>query len=118
MKPERTMPAPYGRRAGPAHGYRGRLGRAFLPPARWRAMRRFVWTDVPAPAADFARDLAGELLCCPFCGRAPAWEHHPDIHEIVRLACGDGACAIQPRTEYLLVEYAGTLRDAWNGRAR
>jgi hypothetical protein len=107
MKPDRTTP---GRGAGPAHGYRCRLGgEASLPPAGWRPAGGPGGSDVLAPPAV-------EPLPCPFCGRDPVWEHHPDVYEIARLSCGNEACAIQPRTQYLLIEYADGLRDAWNRR--
>ena len=56
------------------------------------------------------------LLPCPFCGRAPRWEHHPDVGDIVRVACRAPECAVQPATEYLLEEYGHELRGAWNQR--
>ena len=58
----------------------------------------------------------GPLHPCPFCGGEPTLEPDPWLGECVRIACGNGACRVAPRTEYLLVRYADELRDAWNGR--
>lgn len=67
---------------------------------------------VPLPRA-----LVGPLRPCPFCGGAATVEPSPWLHESVRVACGNDACQVQPRTEYLLVRYADELSAAWNGRA-
>lgn len=56
------------------------------------------------------------LLPCPFCGEAAIWEPHPEFGEVVRIACAGGACAVMPRTEYLLTAYVDELRSAWNVR--
>jgi hypothetical protein len=59
----------------------------------------------------------GPLRPCPFCGGGATVEADPWTGECVRIACGDDACRVAPRTEYLLVRYADELRDAWNGRS-
>ncbi|HEX8693541.1 MAG TPA: nuclear transport factor 2 family protein [Longimicrobium sp.] len=64
-----------------------------------------------------ARTDVGPLRPCPFCGGAAALEPDPWLDESVRVACGNGACPVKPKTEYLLACYAGELRAAWNGRA-
>ena len=53
---------------------------------------------------------------CPFCGDAPSWEAHPNDDDILRIACTSDACAVAPRTEYLLSSFAGELRAAWSHR--
>lgn len=79
-------------------------------------MRRFSWSfDAPGTLPS-PRQVAEGVVPCPFCGGEPAWEHHPEVFEIVRLSCADEACAIQPCTQFLLVEYAESLREAWNRR--
>lgn len=60
--------------------------------------------------------LPGTLLPCPFCGGAPTVEPDPWLGLSIRVACGNTACRIGPRTEYLLVCYAEELRAAWNER--
>ena len=67
---------------------------------------------VPLPRA-----IVGPLRPCPFCGEAATVEPSPWLAESVRIACGNDACRVQPRTEYLLVRYADELSAAWNGRA-
>lgn len=57
------------------------------------------------------------LQPCPFCGGAAAVEADPWTGECVRIACGNDACRMAPRTEYLLVRFADELREAWNGRS-
>lgn len=59
----------------------------------------------------------GPLRPCPFCGGGATVEADPWTGECVRIACGDDACRVAPRTEYLLVRYADELREAWNGRS-
>ena len=59
----------------------------------------------------------GPLRPCPFCGGEATVEADPWTGECVRIACGDGACRVAPRTEYLLVGFADELREAWNGRS-
>ncbi len=59
----------------------------------------------------------GLLLPCPFCGGGARLEPDPWQGESVRIACGNDACRVTPRTEYLLVRFADELRAAWNGRA-
>lgn len=59
----------------------------------------------------------GPLRPCPFCGGRATVEADPWTGECVRIACGDDACRVAPRTEYLLVRYADELREAWNGRS-
>ena len=70
-------------------------------------------SDVAAPAAL----LAGSTLrACPFCGGEAAVEPDPWLDGSVRIACGNDACRVKPRTEYLLACYADELREAWNAR--
>ena len=57
------------------------------------------------------------LRPCPFCGGAATLEADPWLGESVRIACGNEACRVAPKTEYLLVRYADELREAWNGRS-
>ena len=63
------------------------------------------------------RALVGPLRPCPFCGGEATLEPDPWLAESVRIACGNAACRVGPRTEYLLVRFADELREAWNGRA-
>ena len=63
------------------------------------------------------RAAVGPLRPCPFCGGEAALEPDPWLDESVRIACGNGACRVTPRTEYLLPRFADELRAAWNGRA-
>lgn len=63
------------------------------------------------------RAMVGPLRPCPFCGGAATVEPSPWLDESVRVACGNHACRVQPRTEYLLLRYAAELSAAWNGRA-
>lgn len=67
-------------------------------------------------AASAAGLDAAALRPCPFCGGAATLEADPWLDECVRIACGDDACRVRPRTEYLLVRYADELREAWNVR--
>ena len=67
--------------------------------------------------ADLPRALVGPLRPCPFCGAAAALEASPWLRESVRITCGNDACGVRPRTEYLLACYADELSAAWNGRA-
>ncbi|HEX2204941.1 MAG TPA: Lar family restriction alleviation protein [Longimicrobium sp.] len=67
-------------------------------------------------AAD-PRAEVGPLRPCPFCGGAATLEPDPWLDGSVRIACGNGACRVGPRTEYLLTAFADELRAAWNGRA-
>ncbi len=64
---------------------------------------------LPLAAADL-------LLPCPFCGGEATLEPDPSLPEIVQIACGNGACRVMPRTEYLLESFADELVAAWNGR--
>lgn len=66
--------------------------------------------------ADTGASPAAALRGCPFCGAPAAVEAHPRLPEAVRIACGGAACAVRPATEYLLAEYMGELRSAWNRR--
>lgn len=75
--------------------------------------RMTMTTLHPSPAEELA---IGALLPCPFCGGEPAVEPDPWLGECVRVACGNGACRVAPKTEYLLVRFADELREAWNGR--
>jgi hypothetical protein len=59
----------------------------------------------------------GPLRPCPFCGGAAVVEPSPWLRESVRIACGNEACRVTPRTEYLLLGFADELCTAWNGRA-
>jgi restriction alleviation protein Lar len=62
------------------------------------------------------RISVGPLLPCPFCGGAATVEPDPWLDESVRIACGNEACRVRPRTESLLACYADELRAAWNAR--
>lgn len=70
-------------------------------------------TERTARLPQAAADL---LLPCPFCGGEATLEPDPSLPEIVRIACGNGACRVMPRTEYLLDRFADELVAAWNGR--
>ena len=72
---------------------------------------------IESSTAEPPRAAVGPLLPCPFCGGEAALEPDPWLDESVRVACGNDACRVQPRTEYLLLCYADELRAAWNGRA-
>lgn len=61
-------------------------------------------------------DGGAELRPCPFCGASAEVVRHPEIAEILRVACTATACRVQPRTEFLLEEYAEELWSAWNMR--
>ena len=63
------------------------------------------------------RAMLGPLRPCPFCGGAATVEASPWMDESVRVGCGNPGCAMQPKTEYLLLRFAGELAAAWNGRA-
>lgn len=65
----------------------------------------------------FPRIDVGPLRPCPFCGGEAALEPDPWLDESVRIACGNEACPVRPRTEGLLKCYADELYAAWNGRA-
>lgn len=56
------------------------------------------------------------LRPCPFCGGEAAVELDPWLDGSVRIACGNDACRVKPRTEYLLACYADELLQAWNAR--
>jgi hypothetical protein len=58
----------------------------------------------------------GPLLPCPFCGGEAAVEADPWGGESVRITCARAACGVTPKTEYLLVRFAGELGAAWNAR--
>ncbi len=75
--------------------------------------RMAMTTLHPSPVEEFA---VGALLPCPFCGGEPAVEADPWLGECVRVTCGNDACRVAPKTEYLLVRFADELREAWNGR--
>ncbi len=74
----------------------------------------------PRAVSDLAAAAAlpggGALRPCPFCGGEAAVEPDPWLDESVRIACGNDACRVRPRTESLLACYAGELREAWNAR--
>lgn len=69
-------------------------------------------STAPAP-----RVFVDPLRPCPFCGGEAALEPAPWLEETVRIGCGNEACPVRPRTEYLLACYADELCAAWNGRA-
>lgn len=56
------------------------------------------------------------LSPCPFCGGAATVEPDPRLVESLRIACGNTACRVAPKTEYLLAAFADELRAAWNDR--
>jgi hypothetical protein len=56
------------------------------------------------------------LLPCPFCGARPRLEPSPLLDDCVRIACGNEACHVRPRTEHLLTHFADELCAAWNER--
>jgi hypothetical protein len=62
------------------------------------------------------RTLMAPLRPCPFCGGAARLEPSPWLDESARIACGNEACGVAPRTEYLLLRFAGELCAAWNTR--
>ena len=62
------------------------------------------------------RAIVGPLRPCPFCGAAATLEPAPWMDESVRIGCGNDACRVMPKTEYLLVCYADELAAAWNAR--
>ena len=70
-----------------------------------------IQIDADPPAAD-----VGPLRPCPFCGGAAALERDPLLDESLRVACGNGACRVGPKTEYLLACFVDELRAAWNAR--
>ena len=59
---------------------------------------------------------AAALSPCPFCGGAARVEADPWLDESLRIACGNAACRVAPKTEYLLAAFADELRAAWNDR--
>jgi hypothetical protein len=81
--------------------------------AMWRDGR-----DAQATAEGSSTDSAevGSLLPCPFCGGDAAVEPDRWRGESVRIACANDACAVRPKTEFLLASFADELRAAWNGR--
>lgn len=62
------------------------------------------------------RAAVGPLHPCPFCGAGAKMERDPWLGESVRIACGNDACRVMPKTEYLLASFADELRAAWNAR--
>lgn len=70
-----------------------------------------------ARTVDAARAAAGLLRPCPFCGGEAALEADALLEDGFRIACGNAACGVRPRTEPLLACYADELCAAWNGRA-
>ncbi|MEW5926777.1 MAG: hypothetical protein AB1941_04805 [Gemmatimonadota bacterium] len=71
---------------------------------------------VPLSAPEPPRIDPARLRPCPFCGGAPALEQDPWLGESFRIGCGNDACRVAPKTEYLLPGYADELCDAWNAR--
>lgn len=69
-------------------------------------------STVPLPRA-----IVGPLRPCPFCGGAATVQPSPWLDESVRIGCDNEGCGVQPKTEYLLLRFAGELTAAWNGRA-
>lgn len=70
-----------------------------------------------SPAAASGPGLGEDTLRpCPFCGAGAAVEPDPWLDGSVRITCGNDACRVRPRTEYLLACYADELREAWNAR--
>ena len=65
---------------------------------------------------DPPRASVGPLRPCPFCGGGATLERDPRLDESMRIACGNAACRVSPRTEYLLACFADELRAAWNAR--
>jgi hypothetical protein len=65
---------------------------------------------------DLPRVAVGPLRPCPFCGGGATLERDPRLDESVRIACGNAACPVSPKTEYLLACFADELRAAWNAR--
>lgn len=63
------------------------------------------------------RTPVGLLHPCPFCGGEAIVESDPWLDEGVRIACGNDACRVRPRTESLLACYADELCAAWNARS-
>jgi hypothetical protein len=57
------------------------------------------------------------LRPCPFCGAPATLEPDPRLDGSLRIACGNDACGVRPRTEPLLACYAEELWAAWNRRA-
>lgn len=62
------------------------------------------------------RAVVGPLRPCPFCGGEATLEADPWLAGSVRIACGNEACRVAPRTEYLLLSFADELSAAWNER--
>jgi hypothetical protein len=56
------------------------------------------------------------LRTCPFCGADAVLEPSRVLRESIRITCGNDACGVRPRTEYLLACYADELCAAWNAR--
>ena len=76
-----------------------------------------VWIVPESTTLRPPRIDVGPLRPCPFCGGEATVEPDPWLDESVRIACGNEACRVTPKTEYLLVCYADELCAAWNGRA-
>jgi hypothetical protein len=62
------------------------------------------------------RAALGPLRPCPFCGGAATLEPDPWLDGSLRIACGNAACRVSPKTETLLACFADELLAAWNGR--
>jgi len=62
------------------------------------------------------RRTEGVLRPCPFCGGPATLEPDPRLDECLRVACGNQACRIAPRTEPLLACFVDELIAAWNER--